>query len=532
MSRPGQSYTPPLYAWNIGAAVADICNRAGVQLDIVDVDLLDGYVEGFYHNNRQSCSAAISSLAKIYLFDISNHGGMLHFVPRGEAPAAFITEADLLANNDGFDRRSRHDAIRVPRTFTLEYYDSEGGLTTDQQVSDRSQENRSVQDNRESTTVIMRADDAARAAICRHKIMIEESRGTIEFSVPDSFLSLTVADVVMLGTQRARITSVNIDDGFLGITATHDRASAYESTIMGMPVDQPSEPPDTVVSDTRIEIIDSHILRDSHDRLGYYVAVSGEGMSWQGAVVQLSRDGGQNWIDGAGGVVDSIIGEIIEPVAAGPVPYPDETNRIHVRLMRPDMELLPATFAETLNRQNLCIVGDELINFRDVEQQDDGTWILSYLLRGRKGSPSVSHSVGERFVMMDTSALVFVFAELFELERELTFRATSIGAEIPGDPVTITYHGRSQIERAPAYLSAVRDDSDLQVSWQGVGRLGGGSSIGMGAFFTGYRVTLGAHSIDTTSMHATIPHAAGTLRVQQINSITGAGPAAELEIEP
>ena len=46
----------------------------------------------------------------------------------------------------------------------------------------------------------------------------------------------------------------------------------------------------------------------------------------------------------------------------------------------------------------------------------------------------------------------------------------------------------------------------------------------MGAQFAGYRVTLGASTIDTMSMSATIPYTPGTLSVRQLNRITGPGP--------
>lgn len=530
MSRPGQSYEPPLWAWNVGSIVAEICDRAGVPFDRYETDLIEGAVEGFYNNNRQPCSTAISALAKIFLFDMSNHSGLLHFVPRGGVPVAQIDLEDLIASNQAYEQLSRHDAIRVPRLVTLEYYDSDGGLTTDQQISDRTQDDRSVQDNKETTTVIMRANDAARAAVIRHKIIIEEARGEMDFSLPESYIGLSVADVIMFGSQRMRVTSIDMDDGYQKYKATFDRVSAYQSEITGLPIVPPSTPPDLVVDDTVVEFIDSHILRDSQDRLGYYVAVSGEGLNWSGALVELSRDGGENWIEGAGTIANATIGQLADTLPAGPVHYPDDINYIEVSLLRDDMELIDATFTEVLNRSNLCIVGDELINFQHVEQTSDGTWILRGLLRGRKGTASVPHSVGERFVMMESNALTFVYADLFDLGRELTFRATSLGADASSDTITETYTGQSQVERMPAYLAAVKDDTDLIVSWQGVGRLGGGASIGMGQHFVGYRVTLGSHTEITIDQSVTIPYSTGTLAVTQVNEITGDGPAAELEI--
>jgi len=195
-----------------------------------------------------------------------------------------------------------------------------------------------------------------------------------------------------------------------------------------------------------------------------------------------------------------------------------------VRLLRPDMELITATFREQLNRANLAIVGGELVSFADAVQVGERDWELTGLLRGRKGSAiPASHAAGTRFVLLD-GRQELVPAQLFELGRPLTFRATSFGADVPGDPVTVTYTGQSQVERRPAYVTPIRFGGNLLVTWQGVGRLGGGASIGMGAQFAGYRVTLGGFTIDTINTSANIPYTPGTLSVRQLNRITGPGP--------
>lgn len=531
MSRPGLSYEPPLFSWNVGSVVQEIAARCGIPYDRIETDVLEGYVEGFSTTNTQSGAAAVETLGGLFLFDPSNYDGMLHFIPRGGGAVADIVTDDLIDDGRDIEKLSRKDSITIPRVVHLEYYDTDGGLTTDKQTSDRTlDEGRNNAESVTQTTVIMRADDAARAVVISHKISIEEQRGEIEFSLPVSWLQLTCADVITLNGARLRITEIEIDDGQQNYRAVYDRASAYQSTIAGVPIDPPSEPPELIISPSVIEIIDSHILASSDDQLGYYVAVSSETQDWRGASVELSKDGGANWIDSDSTTSNAIMGELSAPLAAHTHWYRDDTNTLTVELLREDMELLPATMTEMLNRANLAIVGDELINFSEADQVGSTTWELRGLLRGRKGSGAVSHAAGERFVLLDSFGVTFVPAELFELGRALTFRVTSFGAEPGPDSTTITLVGRSQIERQPAYLHTRRDGSNLVVSWQGVGRLGGGASVGMGAYFTGYRVTLGANTVDTIARTVTIPYAAGTLSVRQLNSITGPGPATTVTV--
>lgn len=531
MSRPGLSYEPPLFSWNVGSIVHEIAARCGIPYDRIETDILEGYVEGFSTTNAQSASAAIETLGGMFLFDPSNYDGALHFIPRGGHVVAQLVTDDLIDDGRDIEKRTRRDSITIPRVVHLEYYDTDGGLTTDKQTSDRTlDDSRNSAESVTQTTIIMRADDAARAVVISHKVSIEEQRGEIEFSLPVSWLQLACADVITLNGARVRITDIEIDDGQQNYKAIYDRVSAYQSNISGVPIDPPSEPPSLIISPSVIEIVDSHILVSSDDQLGYYVAVSSETQDWRGASVELSKDGGANWIDSSATTNNAIMGALSAPLPAHTHWYRDDTNTLTVELLREDMELQTATMTEMLNRANLAIVGDELINFSEADQVGPKTWELRGLLRGRKGSPAVSHSIAERFVLLNRFSATFVGAELFELGRQLTFRATSFGLTPGPDSTTITLIGRSQTERQPAYLHTRRDGADIVVSWQGVGRLGGGASVGMGAYFTGFRVTLGSTTVDTTEREVTIPYTAGVLSVRQLNQITGPGPAITVNV--
>ncbi|MBD8790973.1 hypothetical protein IFR09_11345 [Pseudomonas syringae] len=524
-----QAYDPLLCSWALPSIVAEICDRAGVPYDRFNVSLLEGYVDGFSTSSAHSAASAIEALAGIFMFDPASYGGEVHFIPRGEAAIATITREDLVDDGNEIERISRKDSISIPRVINMEYFDTDGGLTTDKQTSDRSFDARANSESNSETTVIMRADDAARAVVIAHKIAAEEQRGEVEFSLPDSYLWLTTSDVIIFDGDRVRITSIEIDDGQQNYKATYDRVSAYSSNISGVPAAIPSMPPGLVAAESRMEFIDLHILQSADDALGYYIAVSSLTLDWNGAVVEYSTDGGANWTDSAGTTSNATMGAITSAFGAHTASYRDDISTFTVKLLRPDMDLIPATMTEMMNRANLAIVGDELINFSTVEQIGETEWRLGGLLRGRKGSAVSGHAAGERFVLLDRLDLTFVEAELFELNRPLTFRVISYSRS-DGPSTTVTFVGRSQQERQPAYLNAHRSGDNLVVSWQGVGRLGGGYGVGMGRYFTGYRVTLGATTYDTMAMTLTIPYAAGALSVQQNNSITGLGPAISVTV--
>lgn len=519
------------YEWHTRHIVMEICQRVGLPLDAFNPWQLTKYCKGISTTNKHSAASVLELLGDHFLFDPTNYGGVVHFVPRGKDPVLHIT-TEQLVDKDGreIERKARKDGISVPKVIHLEYFDLDGGLTPDKQTSDRgaSPQLRNKAEGVTQSTIIMTADEAAQAVVISHKISIEEQRGEVKFHLADNFIQLVCADIITLNGERLRIIAIEIDEGVQTYTAIHDRVSAYESKIKGLPIELPSEPPSLIISETVLEILDIPIIASSDDALGYYVNTCSKTFNWTGAVVEISKDGGATWLDSDNTNVNGTMGKLRASIPAHNHNYPDRHNVLTVELVRKDMELPIATMREMMNRTNLAIIGNELINFSQADQISDDTWELRGLLRGRKGTPAIAHSAGERFVLLNT--LTFIDAELFELNKGLTFRATSFGTEPGADKQTILYTGQSQRERRPAYLKARRVGGDLKVSWQGVGRLGGGMNIGMGAYFTGYRITLNSNVVNTNEMTATIPYSAGTLMVQQVNQITGPGPAATLVI--
>lgn len=531
--------------WTLPMIIEDICERANLPPERLGLSLMDWQriVRGFTIGNAYAASGSLQSLSSIFFFDPKSANGRVHFVPRGADAKATIYEDDMIDNGEPIEEGStrRGDPIGVPRVLHLNYYDVAGGLNTDKQRSERPEGTRADGEQSLQTPVVLSADEAATVVARTHGLMVEQQKGELNFSLPDNWLRLTESDPVFVqtGTKmvRAIITKVETDDGEQRYKALRDRQSLYTMQVQGIPAAPVTRPPSSIAGPTLIEFLDIPILRDTHDQLGFYLAVSGIMPAWPGAYVELSLDGGQNYIDGQTTQTGSVIGELVTPLGDHPHEFPDTVNRCEIRIKTPDELLTSTNLAGMLNRRNRAIIGDEIVNFADVDEVTPGVWDVGHWLRGRLGTDAVAHSIGERFVLLDTA--MFIPAELAWLGRDLTFRAATLGRPIDEATITtVTFTGASQTERKPAYLSARRDGTNAVISWQGVGRLGAGANVAMGAYFQGYRVTLTDGS--TTQTHDTTANAlttslsafAGpvTVRVQQRNQITGLGPYIEVTI--
>lgn len=524
--------------------VSRLCARVNLDADKIEVsDLSTTQVRGFTVTNTYPCYAALQALSQAFFFAPSNANGKIKFTKLGGDALATIYDDDLIDNGEEVEAETkRGDTISVPRVLHLNYYDVAGGLTTDKQRSERPEGSRSTGEQSIQTSVVLSADEAATIVAKNHAMIVEQQKGELTFSLPDNWLRLTESDPVFVQVDtkmvRAVIQKVDTDDGEQKYRAIRDRQSIHTMQVEGTPAAPVTLPPSNVVGPTRIEVIDAPLWRDQDDKLGFWVAVSGIYPAWSGATVEMSTDGGASYVASGSTNVSAVMGRTTSAMGDHPQSYPDTVNTLQVNVTTPYASLEGTDLTGMMNLKNLAIVGDELIQFADVDEVIEGTWDLSYFLRGRKGSATDAHGVGERFVMLN-SAVFFVPASLVLKNKTLTFRAISFGLSVEDAVVTsIAFTGKNQIEREAAYLSAHRDGTDVIANWQGVGRLGGGMNSAQGLYYIGFRVTLTDGTVtqtfdqldDSITKPLTAFTGPVTVRVQQRNSLTGLGPAIEVII--
>jgi len=530
---------------------SDICTRAGVTSDLVDVTgLPDVDVDGFVMTNQYPASQALQALGQIFLFDVAKYDGKIRFIPRGGNSVATIAESQLVEDEAEIESQKRGDSVAVPRTLHLAYYDTDSdALSPHKQSSDLTEHRRSVGEMVIDSAVVMDKDRAARTVVIAHKVALEDRKGELNFSLPDNYIWLTPADIVILQhdgkSERIRLQQEDVMDGYQQYIALRDRQSAVTSVVEGIPPPIIAPPPSEVVGPTLVLPIDIPLLSDTDDVTGLmtYAGVTGFTDDWAGALVEMSRDGGSNYTESRNAPVAATIGELTSVLPNHPAEYPDDTHEFSVELYMPDAELIESTFEGMLNGENLIAIGSptlgwELLNFSSAQQNDTSpqVWNISGLLRGRKHSGTREHAVGEYFVVLDRSKLGIVPLGVADIRRDLMFRATSAGEALPTSPVSMEFVGKTQTEYPVGYLTAERDGADILVDWQGAPRLGSWMSVANGVSFVGYRVTatdgVDTVTVDTLTPGATVD-ASGlsgevTISVSARNSLTGLGPASEV----
>ncbi len=229
-----------------------------------------------------------------------------------------------------------------------------------------------------------------------------------------------------------------------------------------------------------------------------WVAAAGASTGWRRCGLELSLDSGETYA-GAGEIgAPSVIGATVSALAAGSDDRWDRAARVEVALLAPAMWLEARSQAAVLAGANLAVIGDEIVQFADVEPLGDGRFVLSTFLRGRRGSAAAAQPAGARFVLLDAELLLPVDVGSDSAGRTLRLRATG-----PGDgatpPVLLSLTGNALRPLPPVFARVRADGGDAVFTWTRRSRAGFGWSDGVDAPLAeaseGYFVELSAGTV-------------------------------------
>lgn len=525
------------YYWNLGAIIEDICLKSGISSNEMTMqgDMSD-VVKGLVVNGDEPASTTLQNLAITHFFDVASYGGRLHFIKRGLEPVATIPEEDLILNENenAFLSYKRGEQIDIPMILNIEYYDIEGGINTDLQVSTRGNDSRTLGEEKLQVSEIMDANSAKSAIVKHHKLLIEDQRGEVTFSLPKKYIFLSVGDVIKINDKRLRIEKIDLDLYSQSYTCKYDRASIYRTKIDGIPVNKPTPPPSSVIGKTKFEILDCNILDDRNDALGIYFVVQRTTENWAGALVEISYTKGQSWEEMATIYDEGVMAETLSTLPAHSPYYRDENNEIIVKLLDSKDDIVSYNNFEQLNRQGYIIVGDEIMSYGEAEYLEEGKVKLSSFLRGRRGSEAKAHNIGERVVFLNLGAVSFFEMDIYNLKRPCQIRVTSLGTVNASEVKDFVLQGKSQEEQEPARFKGRKIGDDLLLSWLGIGKKGGGALVRNGDYFLGFNLYLPNKNepifLSPSSSTYRTSYSKGKYKICAVNALVGEGKMKEIEL--
>lgn len=468
--------------------VADVCNRCGLTDSQIDVGDLTEIVDGYVITRVMSGRDAISPLRSYGFFDCVESDGVLKWPTRGKATVATVTDEDLCAFDPSGNRPSsmevaRTQTIELPRRLRVHYAQAEQNYEPGEQSASRL--SAGAQEVRDLEVAVSMSD--RKAAQIADVVLYDlwTSRNSYRLILDHSFLGIEPADAfeAPVDGRVERLRAVSTDysmPGLIAIEAVRDDDGVYVSYATSAPtattggggsISTPGE--------SDLVLLDLPLLRDTDNDAGYYAALRAiGGMTFGGAVIYRSPDGGTTYDDVAVVDAQATIGELTAALPAGPTTIVDEGNELLVELT--DGELESIADASLLAGLNAAAIGThgrwEIIQFKTASGPDSsGVWTLTGLVRGRRGTEWAvgTSEVGDRFVLLD-AAVVRIPSNIAAIGAEREHKGVLAGTSI--DTTTAIDFTCNAVALEPFSVVGIEgtweDDGDLAITWIRRGRIG------------------------------------------------------------
>lgn len=466
---------------SLGTVVTDLAARAG--LDAVDTTDLDSVVEGFVLARPNAARDAIEALARVYNIDVAEVDGQLIFEKRPKTAVATIEEERLGAQpfDDRLEPRlmtRRRQELDLPREVLVRHIDPDRDYQMGTQRA-----RKVVTGARRLEVIDVPAVLTASAAKQAAEVQLSRAwsaRENFQLSLMPGQGTLVPGDVVTVTAAGAQYT-LRLDKitfaGLLACEATAESESIYNSGATG----QGGAFPGQAVLDpgpTTLELMNLPSLTAADPFTPvYYAAAAGAADGWRGTTVFMSKDGEISYGELASMIVPATMGATTTVLDAGPTTFWDEGNTLNVQLLRDDMTLESRDPLTVLSGQNAALVGDEIIQFREAVLESDGSYTLTGLLRGRRGTEwaTTGHAVGERFVALNPGSVAAIETALGSLDITYHYKPVSTNNTLAETATqTFAYSGADLRPFSPVHPKGQRNESgDLTITWLRRTRVGG-----------------------------------------------------------
>lgn len=218
--------------------------------------------------------------------------------------------------------------------------------------------------------------------------------------------------------------------------------------------------PDLPHGATRLILADLPVLSDAGpDAPVLFVAAAGTSDGWRRAALFTQEAGGAAVAMGSTAPA-AVMGTLLEASDGRSALIFDDEGVIEVELLAPGMMLEDADDDSLGRGANLCLLGEELMQFGRAVPLGEGVWRLSRLLRGRRGTEwaMAGHVAGEPFLMIDAERLASVPGEAVHIGAALTVMAIGIGDAVPAE-VERVVTGEALWPLSPVHVTAMSDSA-------------------------------------------------------------------------
>lgn len=469
----------------LDGVVLNLLERGGLDSSDADLTALSSIiVTGYPIARNPDVKGALSPLTQAYFFDLVESDYKIKAVLRGGSASFSIPETDLGLLGDQYEVQpsfaQQHD---LPKTLEVVYNDP---ALDYQQGKQQRQRNARVKKTVQKITLqlplTLDENDAAQIAAKALQTLWDE-RDSFAFKLwRASYLAYDASDVGEFfyngGAYAVRLSKTTMgQDLTLEIAAVSEDARNYNSTIKGAP--SPGFVPQIVnpLPPTILFLFDVPLLQDidasPSGSSGFYYAMTAAGKGWPAGVLYASSDGSTwNQVGFSNNAIPFGGASMALAAPADPQIW-DDVNTITVYMV--GTALSSATDIAVLNGANAAILGNEVLQFGKATLNDGGSYTLSHLLRGRRGTEwACLHLPGETFVLL-SSGLHRNFSPTTQIGKTIEYKAVTVGGVTTAAQSTdLTLAGNDLKPYSPCSIKGARNtQADIDITWVRRTRIGG-----------------------------------------------------------
>jgi hypothetical protein len=266
----------------LSTIVSDICLRAGLTADDIDVTQLTDLVDGYIVPRQMTARAAIEPLQAAFYVDAVESDDKIKFVKRGASSAVTIPQAERAAHEFG---QTMPDALSIVRAFELElpyqcdveYPDVDADHLVGNQYDRRITKDSKQKINLQLPIVMTAVKAKEIARVTLYQAWLNQS---YRWTTTRKYAKYEPTDVVSLPTDAASYTAVitSKKEQPNGVIEWEGRMTAVDVYVQsGADAAPANYIPQSVFSPdvTTLVLLDIPLLRDEDDSAGFYVAMGG-----------------------------------------------------------------------------------------------------------------------------------------------------------------------------------------------------------------------------------------------------------------
>lgn len=469
---------------NLSQIITDYCGLAGLAASDIDVTGISQVERGYSHTRRASVRADLEPLLAAHFVDVVQSDWKLKFIPRSGAVAATLTENDLGYGDDPepfYVEEVHPQGIDISKRFELVYrsYDGDYQPGTAQSILHARGAER---ETKLSLRVVRTGSEAAQLVDKLHQA--DSAKRQFRFTLSREFLYLDPGDVVNIPIEGAnfRVRILRADYGVNGVIqcqAVEDDPEYQTSfAVTGAGLDAVTV--DGAKPNFAI-VLDTPLLRDvDSDHPGPYITARPKTVARFSSAVFYSS-------------VDNLTFDNFDSISTQPdwgymtntasaLPAVDFENWDDTTTLNVDFQngsLSSITDAAAIAGGNAIVWGNtgrwEVVYVRNAAVQPDGTYNLTRLLRGRRGTEWAMdlHQDSDFVFVLNTASVRRSVLQTTQIGASLWYRAPASNEVVADATSTGWTIGSNPLKPYAGIGLSATFTADVAITWTRRTRRGG-----------------------------------------------------------